>query len=89
MYEANQAHIEGIKIQFDRQVAQHSPEARGTAERYLVVLTDFVDLFNNGPGADSRLMGLDTTGALSRAEEYVEWAEHERHRVRRALLSVA
>ena len=56
MYEADQAHIEDIKVQFNRQVEQRSPEARGTAEKYLSVLTNYVDQFNNGPGADSRLM---------------------------------
>jgi len=51
----------------------------------MAALGVFVDAFNNGPGADTRVMDVDTTGTLGRIEESVELAEAERHRVRRAI----
>jgi hypothetical protein len=89
MYEENRAEIDQIKARFDRQIEQQSVEARRTADEYLTALGNFVEAFNNGPGADAHLMNEDTTGELHRVEDRVAWAELERHRVRRALLSIA
>lgn len=89
MYDAEKATIEALRLQFDRQVAARQPEARTTATEYMAALTAFVDAFNNGPGADPHQMGDDTTGALNRIEDHVVWAEAERHRVRKALNSIA
>jgi hypothetical protein len=89
MYDAERATIEVFRIKFDQQLAERTPEARATAAQYMNALSAFVDAFNDGPGADSHQMGSDTTGALSRIEENVVWAETERHRVRTALNSIA
>ena len=43
-------------------------ERETTAREYLDVLKEFLSSFNDGPGGDHRLMGLDTTGELDRVE---------------------
>jgi hypothetical protein len=89
MYDAELATIEALRLQFERQLAAREPEARTIGKQYMAALAVFVDAFNDGPGADPRLMGEDTTGTLRRIEERVEWAEAERHRVRKALNAIA
>jgi hypothetical protein len=88
MYEANKSRIDDIRRRFDDEVAARSPASEGTAREYLEALTDFVDAYNHGPGADPRLVGLDTTGQLGRTEDEVEWAEAERRRVRKMLSGI-
>ena len=85
MYDAEKAKIEEARARFERQAAEQSPALRRTAREYLDVLTDFLTTFNEGPGGDPRLLGLDTTGELKRIEERASWAEEERRRVRRIL----
>ena len=88
MYERRRAEIDAMRERFDREVAGRQPGARTTAEEYLGMLTELIDTVEHGPVADAKLSALDTTGALSRAEEFEEWAEKERHRVRRALAEI-
>lgn len=88
MYDAEKATIETLRLQFDRQLATRDHDVRTTAAEYVAALTVLIDAFNNGPGADSRKMGHDTTGALNRIEADVVWAEAERHRVRAELNTV-
>jgi hypothetical protein len=85
MYEAKKAQIDVLRTRFERQAAEHSPDLQRTATEYLDVLSDFVTTFNEGAGADPRLMGLDTTGELNRIEEQAAWAEQERRRVRKVI----
>jgi hypothetical protein len=89
MYEVEQASVEQFRLKFAQQVEAGEPSARATGSAYMVALGTFVDAFNNGPGADSQRMGSDTTGMLCRIEEHVVWAEGERHRVRKALSTLA
>lgn len=89
MFDEKKAVIDALRLRFDRQLAAREPEARATAVEYMAALTAFVDAFNEGPGADSRQMAHDTTGALSRIEDEVVLAEAERHRVRAALNTIA
>ncbi|MBW3628182.1 MAG: hypothetical protein KY464_02685 [Gemmatimonadetes bacterium] len=77
-----------MRARFDREVAEHLPSARQTAEEYLGLLTDLISTVEEGPVADPQLAGLDTTGSLKEAEELEAWAETERHRVRRALAEI-
>ena len=88
MYERRKAEIDAMRERFDREVAGRQPGARSTAEEYLGMLTDLIDTVEEGPVADPKLNDLDTTGTLHRAEEFEEWAEKERHRVRRALSDI-
>ncbi|MDQ3605307.1 MAG: hypothetical protein M3418_03850 [Gemmatimonadota bacterium] len=88
MFDAEKATIETLRLQFERQVAAHQPEARTTAAEYMAALTAFVDAFNDGPGSDPGEMAHDTTGTLNRIEDHVVWAEAERHRVRTALNTI-
>ena len=85
MYDSKKATVDDARRRFDSLLDQRAPEARGAGERYLDALTDLIDTFSSGPAADARVMELDTTGELSRTEDQVEWAEQERHRVRRAM----
>ena len=89
MYERRRAEIDAMRARFDREVADLQPGARTTAEEYLGMLTELIETVEEGPVADSKLHDLDTTGSLSRAEEFEEWAEKERHRVRRALSDIS
>ena len=89
MYDSERATMETVRIRFEKQIADHGPDARSTAAEYMTALGAFMDRFNNGPGADSRRMGADTTGTLHRLEDDVVWAEGERHRVRRVLDTIA
>jgi hypothetical protein len=89
MYDSEKATMETLRLKFERRVAAREPEARTTAMEYMTALAAFVDVFNNGPGADPRQMGHDTTGALNRIEAEVVRAEAERHRVRTALSTMA
>jgi hypothetical protein len=88
MYERRQAEIEQLRVRFDREIAERVPSARKTAEEYLGLLTDLITTVEGGPVADTKLADLDTTGTLNRAEEFEQWAESERHRVRRALAEI-
>ena len=89
MYESRKADIDTMRARFDREIAERLPAARATAHEYLGMLTALIDKVESGPVGDPRLAELDTTGALSRVEELEEWAEKERHRVRRALMDIA
>jgi hypothetical protein len=89
MYERRKAEIDAMRARFDREVAQRLPSARDTAEEYLEMLSDLISTVEDGPATDSRLAGLDTTGTLQRAEDYEQWAEKERHRVRQALRDIS
>jgi hypothetical protein len=89
MYERRQAEIEQLRVRFDQEIAERLPSARDTAEEYLGLLTDLITTVESGPVADPHLAELDTTGTLTRAEEFEVWAEKERHRVRRALADIA
>lgn len=82
MYDSKKAEIEARRILFERQAELRSPVLQKVANDYLEALSDFVTTFNEGPGSDPRLMGLDTTGELNRIEEYAAWAEDELRRVR-------
>lgn len=85
MYDAKRARIDTLKARVERQATERSPEYRRTAEEYVAALTDFVDTVNHGPGADPRLLGLDTTGELTRLQERAAWAEEELRRIRSSL----
>jgi hypothetical protein len=85
MYDAETARIKELKSRFEQQTAEQSIDLKATAREYLDALQNLVDSFNHGAGGDPRLMGLDTTGQLDRAEERVAWAEAERRRVRKML----
>lgn len=85
MYDSKKAKIEEVRDRFEKQLSEGSPKIRATGSEYLDVLSDFVDTFNNGPGADPRLLRIDTTGELKRMEEQAAWADDERRRVRRIL----
>lgn len=85
MYDSKKARMDAARARFDRQASEGSPDLYQTAKEYLEILSDFIRTFNDGPGADPRLMALDTTGELRRMEEQAEWAEDERRRVRRVL----
>jgi hypothetical protein len=89
MYDVKRARIDQLQNRYRRQSTQRSPDLRQTAEEYVDALSDYIDTFNSGPGADSRLMGLDTTGELARMEEHAAWAELERRDVRRVLSELA
>ena len=88
MYERRKAEIDAMRTRFDREVADRQAGARDTGQQYLGMLNELIDTVEDGPVADTRLADLDTTGALNRAEEFEEWAEKERHRVRRALADI-
>ena len=87
MYEHAKSRIDETRRRFEAEVDSHSRNMEETGREYLEALTAFVDDYNHGPGSDPRLVGLDTTGQLGRAEDDVEWAEDERRRVRRILSS--
>jgi hypothetical protein len=89
MYDAEQASVKQLRLKFEQEMETGAPTARATGSAYMVALGMFVDAFNDGPGADTRRMGSDTTGALCRIEEDVVRAEGERHRVRKALSTLA
>jgi hypothetical protein len=89
MYDSEKATMEALRLELERQLADRAPEARATAMKYMNALAAFVDAFNEGPGADPRQMGHDTTGALTRIEDEVVLAEAERHRVRAVLGTMA
>ena len=89
MYDAEKSTVQTDRRRFDTDVAAGAPSARASGNAYMVSLGAFVDAFNEGPGCDSGRMGSDTTGALSRLEEEVVWAEAERHRVRKVLIAIA
>jgi hypothetical protein len=85
MYEAKKADIDAMRVRFDKELEGKLPGTRATGDEYLKLLTDFIDTFEGGAGADSRLRDLDTTGELDRLDDQSAWAEQERHRVRRAM----
>lgn len=85
MYDGKKAKIDETASRFNRLLENRDPDARSAGEEYLAALTDLIQSFNTGPAADERVMDVDTTGELTRTEERVEWAEQERHRVRKAL----
>ena len=89
MYERRKAEIDELRKRFDMELAERSVHARDTGARYLEMLTDLIRTVDEGPAADPRLSGIDTTGELSRVEDFEAWAEEERHRVRRALTDIA
>ena len=88
MYERRRAEIDALRTRFDQELAERRPGARDTAEEYLKMLGDLISTVESGPVADPQIADLDTTGTLDRAEEFEEWAEKERHRVRRALADI-
>jgi hypothetical protein len=88
MYERRKAEIEETRARFDREVADRATSARATGESYLELLSALIDKVEGGPVTDVNVANVDTTGALNRAEEFEEWAEKERHRVRRALTEI-
>jgi hypothetical protein len=85
MYDSELDAMNTLRLAFERQLAAGEPEVRSTAMEYMTALATFVDAFNDGPGADPRRMGHDTTGALNRVAADVVRAEAERHRVRAVL----
>jgi hypothetical protein len=89
MYESEKATMETLRTKFEREIAARDSVARTTATAYLAALNAFVDAFNDGPGADPRQMGHDSTGVLSGVEAEVVLAEAERHRVRKLLTTVS
>ena len=89
MYERRRDEIEELRVRFDRDLAERSPAARTTGKEYLEALGALIQTVEEGPAADPQLSGLDTTGELIRADEFEQWAEQERHRVRRALTDIA
>ena len=89
MFDDKKAAIEAVRTRFEHEMHLRSVGARGAGEDYLSALADLIQSFDDGPASDPRLLAIDTTGQLRRAEEFVAWAEAERHRVRRALADVA
>ncbi|HEV2124530.1 MAG TPA: hypothetical protein VGW38_17385 [Chloroflexota bacterium] len=89
MYDAEKAHLEELRERFDREFEVRSTQARPVGEEYLGEIDGFLRVVNHGPAADPQIAGLDTTGELSRTEEYAAWVEEEQRRVRRALHDVA
>lgn len=85
MFDAENARIEELRLQFEKQVQARLPTVRATATEYMAALTVLVDGYHAGPGALSSQMAHDTTGAANRMEADVVAAEAERHRVRRIL----
>lgn len=85
MYAENRAEIERLGKEFEKLAAGRAAGARPAGEEYMKALGTLIDAYDGGPAADPRLTDLDTTGELQRVDEYVAWAEQERHRVRRAL----
>jgi len=85
MYDSKIDAIDRLRSRFERDAAARPAQFQTSAKEYVEALSDFVDVFNHGPGADARLMGLDTTGTLDRVEEYAAWAEEERRRVRKLM----
>jgi hypothetical protein len=88
MYEVERARLEELRTRFDRAAAGRAPGTRAVGGEYLEALTGFIRSFDEGPAADPTIAQVDTTGQLRRLEELSEWAEAERHRVRRALADV-
>lgn len=88
MYEVEKARLEELRTRFDRAAAERAPDTRAVAGEYLEALTEFIRSFDEGPAADPTIAQEDTTGQLRRLEELSEWAEAERHRVRRSLADV-
>ena len=84
MYAENHAQIESLRSRFDREASERSPNTRDTGSEYLTALATVITAANEH-SADPRLADLDTTGELRRVDDYVAWAEQERHRVRHAL----
>jgi hypothetical protein len=89
MYEEKKDQIDRLKTRFDVEMRARSPAARKVADEYLNALTDFIRSYDDGPASDPDVFRHDTTGQLTRVEEHAEWAEQERHRVRRALNDIA
>lgn len=89
MYDAKKDRIQRLQDRFEEELKERSTAARPAAEEYLKALTEMIRSFNDGPAADPRVPAMDTTGELDRTEDYVAWAEAERHRVRRALRDIA
>src|SRR5688572_20097523 len=89
MYDAEKDTVQTFRLKFDTDMEEGSGSARASGTAYMIALGVFVDAFNEGPGKDSQRMGADTTGTLHRLEDDVVWAEGERHRVRRALTTIA
>ncbi|MEW5929621.1 MAG: hypothetical protein AB1941_19375 [Gemmatimonadota bacterium] len=85
MYDAERARLEELRARFDRAAAERAPDARAVADEYLEALTQFIRTVDSGPAADPAVAHVDTTGQVGKLEEVEEWAEGERHRVRRAL----
>lgn len=89
MYERRRNEIDTMRQRFDREVEQRDTGARATGEAYLEMLNDFVDTAGSGPAADPAIANLDTTGTVTGVEDYEQWVESERHRVRRSLRELA
>ncbi len=89
MYEARKAHLEELRKRFDSEFEMRSTQARQVGEEYLEAIDDFLRTFNDGPAADPKISGLDTTGELNRNEEYAAWVQDEQRRVRHSLNDVA
>jgi hypothetical protein len=85
MYDAKKAKVDETAVRFNRLLAAEDPGAGEAGTEYLTALTDLIQSFNSGPAADPRIMGMDTTGELTRTDDHVAWAEQERHRVRKEL----
>lgn len=85
MYDAEKARLEELRGRFDRAAAERAPDARAVADEYLAALTEFIRAVDSGPVGDPAVAHVDTTGQVGKLEEMEEWAEAERHRVRRAL----
>lgn len=88
MYDAEKARLEEMRARFDRAVGEHAPDSRAVADEYLEALTQFIHSVDSGPAGDPDVAHVDTTGQVGKLEELEEWAEAERHRVRRALADI-
>ena len=91
MYDYRRDQIEKFRLRFEEQRANGSAQdTLDAAKEYLDALTDFIRAYNDGPAGDPHIASrIDTTGELSRVEDHAEWAEQERHRVRKVVSGIA
>lgn len=54
-------------------------------QAYLAALAAFLNASEHGPPADPQVAALDTTGTVSRDQDYTDWVAEEHIRVRKAL----
>ena len=88
MLDAKKARIEELKLRFNREFEERSPEVHSAGQEYLEALVGFLDTVDHGPVTDPNIASVDTTGTINRTEEYAEWVAQEHARVRRLMREV-